>query len=246
MRQYLCEHQYRIIKEDMVLEDGKFYPMMKVVNQESETYDITELQYGKLLLKEKNSVLKLFLEKEQKTKERILEKLSEEEGEQIIQRKKELTDEIAQIKECLEFMKEGKHMLCREIIDVIESTYPKSAALSWDNVGLLVGRMEKEVKKIYVALDVTEEIIEASIKEQADMIITHHPLIFSPLKRITDDQFIGKRVVDLLQHDISCYAMHTNYDVLGMAELSGRKIGLKQETPLEVTMPEEAGRNRQR
>ena len=80
VRQYLCEHQYRIIKEDMVLEDGKFYPMMKVVNQESETYDITELQYGKLLLKEQNSVLKLFLEKEQKTKERILEKLSEEEG----------------------------------------------------------------------------------------------------------------------------------------------------------------------
>ena len=75
--------------------------MMKVVNQESETYDITELQYGKLLLKEKNSVLKLFLEKEQKTKERILEKLSEEEGEQIIQRKKELTDEIAQIKRVL-------------------------------------------------------------------------------------------------------------------------------------------------
>lgn len=130
-------------------------------------------------------------------------------------------------------------MLCREIIDVIETTYPKSAALSWDNVGLLVGRMEKEVKKIYVALDVTEEIIEAAIKEQADMIIMHHPLIFSPLKRITDDQFVGKRVVDLLQHDISCYAMHTNYDVLGMAELSGRKIGLKQETPLEVTMPEE-------
>mgnify|MGYP002553941173 FL=1 len=101
VRQYLCEHQYRIIKEDMVLEDGKFYPMMKVVNRESEAYDITELQYGKLLLKEQNSVLKLFLEKEQKTKERILEKLSEEEGEQIIQRKKELTDEIAQIKRVL-------------------------------------------------------------------------------------------------------------------------------------------------
>lgn len=130
-------------------------------------------------------------------------------------------------------------MLCREIIDVIETTYPKSAALSWDNVGLLVGRMEKEVKKIYVALDVTEEIIEAAIKEQADLIIAHHPLIFSPLKRITDEQFIGKRVVDLLQHDISCYVMHTNYDVLGMAELSGERMGITREEPLEVTMPEE-------
>lgn len=130
-------------------------------------------------------------------------------------------------------------MLCREIIDVIETTYPKSAALSWDNVGLLVGRMEKEVKKVYVALDVTEEVIETAIKEQVDLIVAHHPLIFSPLKRITDEQFIGKRVVDLLQHDISCYVMHTNYDVLGMAELSGRRMGLVQEEPLEVTMPEE-------
>lgn len=130
-------------------------------------------------------------------------------------------------------------MLCREIIDVIETTYPKSAALPWDNVGLLVGRMEKEVKKIYVALDVTEKIIEAAIKEQVDLIIAHHPLIFSPLKRITDEQFIGKRVVDLLQHDISCYAMHTNYDVLGMAELSGKRMGITRKEPLEVTMPEE-------
>lgn len=130
-------------------------------------------------------------------------------------------------------------MLCREIIDVIEATYPKSAALSWDNVGLLVGRMEKEVKRIYVALDVTEEVIEKAIEEQVDLIVVHHPLIFSPLKKITDEHFIGKRVVSLLQHDISCYAMHTNYDVLGMAELAGRKLELKQEEPLEITMSEE-------
>lgn len=130
-------------------------------------------------------------------------------------------------------------MLCREIMNVIEDSYPKSAALSWDNVGLLVGRATKEVKKIYVALDVTENVVEEAIREQVDLIVTHHPLIFSPLKRVTDEQFIGKRVVDLLRHDISCYAMHTNYDVLGMAELSGQLLGLKEAEVLEVTMPEE-------
>lgn len=98
VRQYLCEHQYRIVQEDMVLEDGKFYPMMKVVNEQAESYDKTELQYGKLLLKEKHPVLKLFLEKEQKTKEQILERLSQEESEQILQRKRELLDELEQIK----------------------------------------------------------------------------------------------------------------------------------------------------
>ena len=126
-------------------------------------------------------------------------------------------------------------MLCRDIMKVIEATYPKHAALEWDNVGLLVGRTEKEVKKIYVALDATDEVIEQAVAANADMLITHHPLLFSPLKKITDEDFIGSRVVKLLQHDISYYAMHTNYDVLGMAELSGAILGLNEMNVLEVT-----------
>ena len=126
-------------------------------------------------------------------------------------------------------------MLCRDIMKVIETTYPKHAALEWDNVGLLVGRMDKEVNSIYVALDATNEVIEDAISCKADMLITHHPLLFSPLKTITDEDYIGSRVVKLLQHDISYYAMHTNYDVLGMAELSGAILGLDDRKVLEVT-----------
>lgn len=126
-------------------------------------------------------------------------------------------------------------MLCREIMDVIERTYPKHAALEWDNVGLLVGRAEKKVKRIYVALDATDDVIDAAIKMGADMLITHHPLIFSPLKRITDEEFIGNRVVKLLQHDISYYAMHTNYDVCGMADISAVILELDGAVTLEVT-----------
>lgn len=126
-------------------------------------------------------------------------------------------------------------MLCRDIMEVIERTYPKHAALEWDNVGLLVGRTEKEVKKIYIALDATDEVIEKAVQNGTDMLITHHPMIFSPLKKITDEHFIGSRVVKLLQHDISYYAMHTNYDVLGMAELSGTILGLQEEEVFEVT-----------
>ena len=126
-------------------------------------------------------------------------------------------------------------MLCRDIMKVIESTYPKHAALEWDNVGLLVGRTEKEVKKIYVALDATDEVIEQAVAANADMLITHHPLLFSPLKKITDEHFIGGRVVKLLQHDISYYAMHTNYDVCGMADISAAILGLDGAETLEVT-----------
>ena len=71
-------------------------------------------------------------------------------------------------------------MLCRDIMKVIETTYPKHAALEWDNVGLLVGRANKDVKKIYIALDATDEVIDAAISLEADMLITHHPMLFSP------------------------------------------------------------------
>lgn len=126
-------------------------------------------------------------------------------------------------------------MLCREIIAIIECTYPKHVALEWDNVGLLVGRGEKEVQTVYIALDATDEVIDEAIKLGADMLITHHPLIFSPLKKVTDEHFVGNRVMKLLQHDISYYAMHTNYDVLGMAELSGKIMGLQNADVFEVT-----------
>ena len=117
-------------------------------------------------------------------------------------------------------------MLCRDIMEIIERTYPKHAAMEWDNVGLLVGRSDKEVAKVYVALDPTDDVIDVAISSGADLLITHHPLIFSPMKQIIDKHFIGSRVVKLLQHDISYYAMHTNYDVLGMADLSAGMLGL--------------------
>lgn len=137
-------------------------------------------------------------------------------------------------------------MLCKEIMNIIENTYPKEYALEWDNVGLLAGRDDKEVMHIYVALDATDEVIAAAIESGADMLITHHPMIFAGMKRITNLDFIGARVVRLIQNDISYYAMHTNYDVLGMAELSGEILKLAHPEVLEVTsegeVPEGIGR----
>ena len=137
-------------------------------------------------------------------------------------------------------------MLCRKIIEIIESAYPGSYALEWDNVGLLAGRDDKEVKYIYVALDATDEVVENAVHSGADMLITHHPLIFSGMKRVNNQDFIGARVLKLIQNDISYYAMHTNYDVKGMAALSGEKLSLENAEVLEVTsdgdIPEGIGR----
>ena len=130
-------------------------------------------------------------------------------------------------------------MQCKEIMQVIEAAYPRSAALDFDNVGLLAGRDGKEVNRVYLALDATDAVIDRAIEAGADMLITHHPLIFSPMKRVTDEDFIGRRVVKLIQSDIAYYAMHTNYDVLGMATLSEKILGIKNSQVLDVTMCED-------
>ena len=127
-------------------------------------------------------------------------------------------------------------MLCKEIVQVIEAAYPREAALDFDNVGLLAGRTEKEVERVYIALDATDAVIDRAVEAGADMLITHHPLIFSPLKKVTDEDFVSRRVVKLIQNDISYYAMHTNYDVLGMAELAEKILGIRDSEVLDITM----------
>ena len=126
-------------------------------------------------------------------------------------------------------------MLCRDIMKLLNEKYPQTEALEWDNVGLIIGRQDKEVHKVYVALDVTDEIIEDAILQKADFLLTHHPLIFSPLPCVTDEDFIGKRVVRLLQHDICYYAIHTNYDVTTMGALTAELLKLSDLEVLEET-----------
>lgn len=128
-------------------------------------------------------------------------------------------------------------MTVNEIIRVIERTVPKGLAMQWDNPGLLVGRGDREVSCIYVALDCTERVIAQAAACGAQMIITHHPMIFSPVKQINDTDFIGRRILDLAENKISYYAMHTNFDVAVMAELAADRMGLKYREPLEVTVP---------
>lgn len=132
-------------------------------------------------------------------------------------------------------------MKCKNIIEELEQRWNSSWALDWDNVGLLAGREEKEISRIFVALDVTDETLEQAVRAKADLIVTHHPLIFSPVKRITSGDFIGRRLIRLIQNDICYYAMHTNFDVKGMAELNRKMLQLKDASVLEVTGTNEEG-----
>lgn len=126
-------------------------------------------------------------------------------------------------------------MKVKEIAQILEEQSPASYALAWDNVGLLAGDPDQEVKKIYLALDATDETVEEAAGMKADLLVTHHPLIFSGMKRITADDFVGRRLLRLIQNGISYYAMHTNFDIKGMAELSAAMIGLSDVRVLDVT-----------
>lgn len=132
-------------------------------------------------------------------------------------------------------------MECALICESLEELSPKRFALSFDNVGLLVGRYDKDVKTIYIALDATDEVIDAAIECEADMLITHHPMIFSAIKSVRADDFIGRRIIKLAKYDISYYAMHTNFDVMGMADAAADEIDLIERDVLQVTYEDEIG-----
>lgn len=126
-------------------------------------------------------------------------------------------------------------MVCEEIMQILEEQSPTALACDWDNVGLLIGNPEKEVKKIYIAVDATEEVLEEAQQVGADMLLTHHPMIFQGIRHITSGDFMGKRIIRLVQKDIAYYAMHTNFDARGMGELAGAIMGLKHDSVLSVT-----------
>ncbi len=123
----------------------------------------------------------------------------------------------------------------RKIIEILEAQSPPSYACDWDNVGLLAGNIDREIHKIYIALDATDEAVEEAVNLGADMILTHHPLIFKGIRRVVADDFIGRRLIRLIQNNIAYYAMHTNFDVKGMAELSAAMLGLEEPRVLDVT-----------
>lgn len=130
-------------------------------------------------------------------------------------------------------------LTCEDVIQCLEDLSPAAFAESWDNVGLLVGRREKPVHAVMLCVDITERVISQAIQAGVSMIVSHHPLIFSGVKRITNDDIWGTRLLDLIQADICVYAMHTNFDVMGMADAAAERLDLMDTEVLQVTYEDE-------
>lgn len=122
-----------------------------------------------------------------------------------------------------------------DIVRFMESIAPQSKKESWDNVGLLCGRKDRQVTTILVALDPFEDVAEEAVKLGADLIVTHHPLIFHPLYSLTDDTAIGRTAATLLRHDIAAFSAHTNLDIApqGVGSCLARALGLEDISVIE-------------
>lgn len=122
-------------------------------------------------------------------------------------------------------------MLCSKIYESLKEIMPLELAMDWDNPGMLIGGKDKNVKKIYIALDATSSAIDEAIKFKADLMITHHPIIFGSIKNILDSDMLGKRIIKLIKSDITLICMHTNYDIAPgcMADITAELLGIDGE-----------------
>ncbi|MBR5152554.1 MAG: Nif3-like dinuclear metal center hexameric protein [Clostridia bacterium] len=99
-----------------------------------------------------------------------------------------------------------------DIMQELNRFAPPDLAESWDNVGLMVGNIHQRVTTVFVCLDVTQENVRQAIASGADLMISHHPLLFSPVSRIVEQDITGKILRDLIKNEISVFSAHTNLD----------------------------------
>ena len=123
-----------------------------------------------------------------------------------------------------------------DIVEELDRLFCRQAAIGGDNVGLQTGKADRTIDKILLTVDVTDTLIDEALAEKADLIFTHHPLIFSPLYNITSESgkgsgngsSTGSKIIKLIENEIAVYAAHTNYDFMpgGVNDLLAEKIGL--------------------
>lgn len=120
-----------------------------------------------------------------------------------------------------------KNIVLNQLLKNIEQEIPSFFAMDFDNPGLQTGNPNKEIKKVLISLDITEEIIDEAAEKSADCVIMHHPLIFRPLKKIDYSSYVGKILVKAIKNDIALYAAHTNLDILEYGILA-KKLKLER------------------
>ena len=131
-----------------------------------------------------------------------------------------------------------------DILQFVENLAPRRMKMDWDNVGLLCGQRNHPVSKVLVALDPFEHVCQEAAQWGADVLLTHHPIIFQGLKTITDEDSIGRGIMTLIRNDISAINAHTNLDQTpgGVNDVLAQTLGLENVQVIDACGVDEEGR----
>ena len=134
-------------------------------------------------------------------------------------------------------------MRIASLIESLEAWAPLELAESWDNVGFQIGAAEAEIAGVLVTLDVTREVLEEAEEMGANLVISHHPLIFEPLKRINTELPPGSLIGLLLRRKMHLYVMHTNLDAApgGVNSILAERLSLRETAVLHPAAPPNDG-----
>lgn len=132
----------------------------------------------------------------------------------------------------------------KEVFNFLDQKAPFRYQMDFDNAGFLVGRGERPVQRILVALDITPAVIDEAITRDCQLIVAHHPVIWGSLGQVTDESTTGQKVLTLAEHGIAAICAHTNLDAVedGVNTQLARKLGLEKTVPLEADGTDELGR----
>lgn len=126
-------------------------------------------------------------------------------------------------------------MKVKEIYRLIDQLAPFDQALDFDNPGMLVSDPEQEIDRVLLCLDITKQVLARAKRTDTKLIVSHHPLIFHPLKRIQCGDYVADMVRALIESDISIICAHTNFDVAspGVNDALAARLGLKNVSVLD-------------
>ena len=197
LRRWLNENGFAITKERLVMDAGRLYPILTARSGQPQQYSEAEYRTGLWSLIGKDPLLPQYLEQLERRNGHAAP---------YDPAAMSLAEGYREMKERLSAMpKVG------EIYDLLAQKAPVENKLSFDNVGLLVGRSDSPVHRILTALDITDEVIREAVDIDAQLIVSHHPLFFE-LKSVTDGTWTGERALTLAENRIAAICMHTNLD----------------------------------
>lgn len=126
-------------------------------------------------------------------------------------------------------------MILKEIISALEEAFPLNRQENFDNSGLQIGDPEVEVSGALLAIDIDEKVLSEAKEKGLNLVITHHPLLFHPAKRITPSSYIERCITYAIRHEIAIYAAHTNADnsLPGLNTMMADIIGMEKCIPLQ-------------